>query len=464
MAEELRIWEKHPGERRIDHPDFPDVQETTFAKGVITDFQLVSTDPFRVKPLVKVRIGEQEFDPYIPLFYKPKAGYWEDGEVGAQDYDQESRAYKQAWQSFRCGDEVVVLLKKGKPQMVLGFYDNYPRIGEDVVKWIPYGGDPPEYGRVSQRTNPRNWGHYNFPNDIGPDGKPLHLVKKAEAIWSSIYYWNDSYIPRYFMPRTNYGVDILQDNRFKTPKHPRHWCPHYLIDDQNGNCIWGGAQCRWSDPNDRVIAIRYGEMTAHTIGSKCSAHLVPVGPILYVVYSLWEPYFKFNGSSNRNEYKSGRTMCDDLKEWLETYQDGSPDWDKPGLAYSMTQPPIFENLEDNTISIEDTYEDMIIINQIKAGLYTEELYRTVMESQLSPYITWLSWQNSDWNRNVNHFPYAPTGLYWQWFGENNLRYGGPLEDFIYHEKDKLMVRPHTKTELIEAGLWPPDDNKEKKNE
>lgn len=461
MAEELKVWEKRPGERRIEHPDFPDVQETTFAKGIISDFKVSGTDPFRVEPLVKVVIGDKETDDYLPLFYKPKKGFWDNPpDVGAQDFDPGTMAYKQAWQSFRCGDEVVVLLNNGEPKLVLGFYDNYPRIGEDVVKWVPHEGDPPEYGRVSQRANEENWGHYSYPNDIGPDGLPLHLDREAEAVWSNVYYWNDQYIPRYDMPRNGYGADILQDNRYKTPKHPRNWCPHYLIDDPEGNCIWGGGQCSQSDPNDRIIVIRYGEVSENTVGSKCSAHLVPVGPILYVVYGIWEPYFKYRGSIGRSYYKMGRTMCDELIKWLETFQDAYPDWDKPGLAYTQTDPPIFEMLEDNTISLEETNEDMILINQIKAGLYTEELYDAVLNGTLSPYISWTAWQDNNWSRDVDYFQYAPDGLYWQWFGENNLRYGGPLEDFIGHEKDKLMTRPHTKAELISAGLWPPDNNVE----
>lgn len=464
MAEELKVWEKRPGERRIDHPDFPDVQGTTFAKGAITDFPVVSTDPFKVKPLVKVSIDGKETDDYLPLFYKPKAGYWEDRDVEAQDFDPETMAYTQAWQSFRCGDEVVVLLKKGEPKMVLGFYDNYPRIGEDVVKWVPYSGDPPEYGRVSQRTNTETWGYYNFENDIGPDGKPLHLTVEAESVWSDIYYWVDEYIPRYFRPRNGYGAKILENDRYKTPRHPRYWCPHYRIDNPNGNCIWGGGECSYSNPDDRIIVIIYDVTRKNKIGSKCSAHLVPVGPILYVIYGIWEAYSIYEGSLGYNDYVKARIMCDALKEWLEDFVDGYDEWDKPFVAYTMTEPPIIDILEDKTQTWEYFNDDHCLIKQVKAGLYTSDLYDEVLSGTLSPMISWTSFQAHNWNWSVDHFPYTPDDLYWQWFGENNLRYGGPLDYFITHEKDKLMIRPHTKEELMKAGLWPSDDNKEGQNE
>ena len=44
--------------------------------------------------------------------------------------------------SFRCDDEVVVMLKDGEPAAVVGFADGVPRIGENLIriKTLPPSG------------------------------------------------------------------------------------------------------------------------------------------------------------------------------------------------------------------------------------------------------------------------------------------------------------------------------------
>jgi hypothetical protein len=62
----LIVKEKYDDSRRIDHPDFVDVSKTTFAKGVITEFQKIQDDPLVVESKVKVEIegvGESDFIP-----------------------------------------------------------------------------------------------------------------------------------------------------------------------------------------------------------------------------------------------------------------------------------------------------------------------------------------------------------------------------------------------------------------
>uniref|UniRef100_A0A7C3Z9S8 Uncharacterized protein n=1 Tax=Desulfobacca acetoxidans TaxID=60893 RepID=A0A7C3Z9S8_9BACT len=134
MAEGLKFWEKTPGRWRLDHPDFKDVHETTYAKGVIQEFQVLQEDPITVASMVKVEIGGKLYGEFVPLFYRPRERHWDGEEVQATDFDPETGAYKQAWMSFRVGDEVVVLLKQGVPQAVLGHYDNCPRLGENVFR------------------------------------------------------------------------------------------------------------------------------------------------------------------------------------------------------------------------------------------------------------------------------------------------------------------------------------------
>ena len=173
------VWEKREKEWRIDHPDLQDVCKTKFAKGKITEFdkdEAISEDYLeQVKSMVKVEYDGGTTD-FLPLFYKPKDSYWdfvkpgEEEETKADEYDEENQCYKGAWQSFRAGDEVVLMLIDEEPKAVLGFADNCPRIGEQLIrlndsycKWTPYGSTV-------------------YLEEVGPDGKPLQVLAEAELI------------------------------------------------------------------------------------------------------------------------------------------------------------------------------------------------------------------------------------------------------------------------------------------
>jgi hypothetical protein len=192
---EMQVFEKHMNKetmvasRRLDHPHFANVGRTVYAKGVITDFELVSDDPIQVASRVKVKIGEgEEYDEYIPLFYQPKAQYWDDenAEVLATDYDEEFGCYKRAWRSFRCGDEVAVMLQSEasvegelKPVAVVGFADGVPRIGEAIIKHkvtMYDGGVNYYYQKQGARVE-----YYDKTDEVGPDGVPLRLETEAMA-------------------------------------------------------------------------------------------------------------------------------------------------------------------------------------------------------------------------------------------------------------------------------------------
>ncbi|MDI6854388.1 MAG: hypothetical protein QME75_12385 [Deltaproteobacteria bacterium] len=134
MTSGLKFWEKRPGQWRLDHPNFREVHETTFAKGIIKEFQILQENPIQVASMVKVEINGELHDKFIPLFYTPRAKHWDGEEVQATDFDPEQGAFKQAWQSFRAGDEVAVLLKQGEARAVLGHYDNCPRLGENAFR------------------------------------------------------------------------------------------------------------------------------------------------------------------------------------------------------------------------------------------------------------------------------------------------------------------------------------------
>ena len=173
---EMEVFSKYPDSYRLDHPNYGDVAKTPYALGVITDFKKLTDDPFVVESMVKVTGDWGESD-YIPLFYHPKKLYWDnhlaEPPVLAQDFDVATGAFKQAWQSFRCGDEVAVMLKEGVPVAVVGFADGVPRIGEDIVK-IAATGAGPFYLQCSDATP------YDG-KETGPDGNPLNLTHRPEV-------------------------------------------------------------------------------------------------------------------------------------------------------------------------------------------------------------------------------------------------------------------------------------------
>lgn len=181
----LNLWEQKPEQWRIDHPDFQDVMKTTFAKGKITEFEKeeATHEDYvdQVKSRVKVELDDGSSSDYLPLFYKPKEKYWtwnkafgdDMNDILAQEFDEENSCYKSAWQSFRAGDEVIVLKINDEPKAVLGFYDNCPRIGEQLIR-LNDG-----YSRFTPA------GAVAYLETIGPDGEPLQLLTEAEIIFSS---------------------------------------------------------------------------------------------------------------------------------------------------------------------------------------------------------------------------------------------------------------------------------------
>ena len=168
---DLAINEKYPNSFRLDHPNFGDVYRTTYAVGVITEFQKITDDPIGVAPMVKVQVDDQESD-WIPLFFHPKAQYWDDEVILATAYNADEGYFEKAWMSFRGDDEIIVMLREGIPVMVMGFADGVPRIGENIFQ--------------SKVGNQYWWDCEKiekYDDDNGPDGNPLKLLTPCERIF-----------------------------------------------------------------------------------------------------------------------------------------------------------------------------------------------------------------------------------------------------------------------------------------
>jgi hypothetical protein len=172
---EMEVIEKYPFSRRLDFPDFGTVCKTTFAKGVIADIKKTFDDPITVEPMVKVAVAGEVGSDYIPIFYHPKAKYWDnmDQENSAREFG--GAYFLKSWMSFRVGDEVVVMLSQGKPVVVLGFADGKPKVGENILKVD--SSFPTYYFHALRMPKLLYEGE-----DTGPDGKPLRLTLPVQKI------------------------------------------------------------------------------------------------------------------------------------------------------------------------------------------------------------------------------------------------------------------------------------------
>ena len=205
---------------RINHADFQDVGQITYALGTISDVQTLQADPIVPTSLVKVTGDWGESD-FIPLFYTPKKSYWDICPdwltlYKSQDLNPDALTsqnvadfyYKTAWTSFRPGDQVKVMLQAPAgggdlvPVAVLGFGDGVPRLGENIIKFdiegnkfyytafgapgytaygglpgpgMEYSGGPTEPGgTIPSGAGP---GYSEVNSENGPDGLDLKLLQ-----------------------------------------------------------------------------------------------------------------------------------------------------------------------------------------------------------------------------------------------------------------------------------------------
>ena len=213
MATGLTAFEKYTDSWRLDHPNFKDVKGTDYAVGTITAIQQDDTDPDVLKVISKVKVqieGQAESD-YLPLFFCPKEGYWDTADHQAKDFNEDDKYYENAWMSFRVGDEVKVLLQAQDggdliPFAVLGFADDVPRIGEYVAKMV--FNDTAVYIKLFV-------GEENENEDKGPDEKDLKLVQECqiydlgetgdEVIKNECQFWNN--LTREYTKQSNFEYE-----------------------------------------------------------------------------------------------------------------------------------------------------------------------------------------------------------------------------------------------------------------
>lgn len=438
---DLTIFEKYPDSWRIDQPDFGDVSKTTYAKGVISDFKvddpgdLIGTIHSQVK--VMGDFGESD---WIPLFYHPKAQYWDDDKAKATDFDQEKVDFARAWMSFRGDDEVAVMLKEGVPVAVLGFADGHPRIGEDIVRCdYENGRGDPHFFYFRSSTNDRFLGLVNPSSDNeydvelnGPEDKPLNLRTEVKPI-------------------------VAFNQQVNTPLHPT---------TTNQNILPGGE----------VVFSQYAGSNANYF---IHEFRIPVGPILHIIQVL-------------SEFIDTETV--DNTGWA--YSGGGL---PPGYAMSnFAVPGVYatRTIVSHAVNTLGMY--------IQTALFTKERYEIQPQhiadvmgaiNNFTPW--WYKYKDFQDNpdllfslmnvltdigvlidpRMVMSGTKWLTTSYYNTDGSLPSMYQGPHHstpwytaggyapadeyDTYYWEKygpdwttAKFMVRPHTKEELQAAGMWP----------
>jgi len=543
---EMTVIEKYPASRRLDHPNFRDVYKTTFAKGVITDFKRpehippqeriavsegtyidLEGDPFLVESMVKVEVeGLGETEDFIPIFAQPKKEFWDDplvdksgvpflteygqnepeqGENKATDWDEETGAYKKAWQSFRCGDEVVVMLKENEPVAVVGFADGVPRIGEDVFSLETTGSPVGGYwgtgyafespykispSRAQRTVATYHWRTFNatfFPEGVdwtlpekGPDGLDYKLLQKAEKAES--------------------GIEILL-NSLDQPFPRWQEVTYFPWDPPEGIYPSGKLHFR------SIENIYY---------CKISVWIVVVGAIVYAIYgasqnidsryTYYIAHYDRDGSAEGNNpiqlgpytpdiVNENNHVVEEFTQWTWPPDGGGWGEDEWNAWYEfwlvhrnargapMGQPTWnyeLDPLKPENPEHEPTDIQRLHFFMVKAGIYTPELVEKIKASVNSgspalanghgPEGDWsYDWGGGyspiGWQPPIDFLPGAPEELVLQrgltWFLNNDYRSGslgnpdmGPISNYECPGCIDFYYRPHTKEELQEAGMWP----------
>jgi hypothetical protein len=405
-----------PGSYFVNHPNYEDVQKTTFEKGTISDFEVLEEDPFTVSSRVKVKgsWGESE---YLPLFFRPKEKYWDSDDHEATDFNEEGQYYEKAWMSFRCDDDEVIVMVQGSiPLVALGFYDGVPRIGEDIVKAI---GDTTLYAQMSKMSD------YSG-GEEGPDGLDLGLKLEIEP-FKEAGDWKVGKNPSKHLVYKGFvqSLEIYNETIEQGSDWMHDWYRE-VLDYHIKSVTTETKQCIYSKLRERS-----------------SYYLVPVGPILYFIF-IYKTDFAFDHEADETQvYEDSVHIFSCIRNGME--KSNYPDPNSPPVYYESCSSPIASNqaaIDQNNAGWPKTYDrastdfgSTSVSSHLYAALYTKELYDKTTDNP--PEVEDL----------LNDIP--PDGFTTQ---TNFYDFSTALTN--PETKLQMNIRPHTKEELQDAGLWP----------
>ena len=451
----LDIWEQRPEQRRIDHKDFKDIHETTYVKGTISELKPKRDEddkPVVFESMAKVEWSGGKSD-FIPIFYKPKKDYWdiETGDSGAehiksQEFDEDSQSYKTAWMSFRPNDEVIVYCEKGEPKAILGFYDNYPRIGENILK-IQFGEVKFSVQLIPDTEVPRM--EIYADDESGPDGKDLGLKNGGRELCSGSV----------TSPGNDKGTVVSGRVLYKGQPvhHPDSGRDEDIPDDPyiGGYGYFVGApegsDCICLDMRRVVLCTKDSTTTNKDI-------VVPLGPYLCVICFMLEEnqgstYFLEQQNCQSYYQRSDESILLDPETWirLQSLPEGPYSWqvvehfldiyDVPHDENGYAEVPPCTPVTWGTLTWKippPAEPESIGPKEIRFFFapYSKELHEKVAPKKADP---------GHWSEYAEEFAEVPLG-----------------ENEIFKDKKgaeaKVFGRPHSKEELQKVGMWPPFDD------
>ena len=394
---DLSIFEKYPNSFRIDHPDFGDVSKTTYAKGVISDFKI--DDPTDMVNTIHSQVkvtGDWGESDWIPLFFHPKAQYWDDDQHKATDFDQEKVNFERAWMSFRCDDEVAVMLREGVPVAVMGFADGLPRIGENVCRWERppfYDGDTGPFFGFSQLL-----GSFTVGQDgRGADGKDLGLKTEAEVFEGG---GPGISFPASYPERDNYGAipgyDCVEDHSFfGSPPVDITWASACKY-----AATWGfapdaaalqaaydnvlaeaGAPGHWPvfSHIDGACGYRYWFYPGGVNNYKTRTYLVKVGPFIQAVFMLLRAATSPGGGGAFQVQSTD--FIPGAQEWVDAINPLIHPPPIPESAYNVPPPVTGTFIAGQTPTVADDGTNWAAVDYREYhGLYTKDLYGELKNS------------------------------------------------------------------------------------
>ena len=364
----------------------------------------------KAKSLVKVQVEGQDESDFLPLFYHPKAQYWDDTDVLATDFDEESGYFKRAWMSFRCGDEVVVMIREGSPFAVLGFADGVPRVGEDIlqlealssIRWQQSKGE-------------------KYESESGPDGAPLSLTVKAELIVEQESPPQQIDKKTIYFKQTQTLNSTQEDFDILTPyvNHTIGTHKYFTISTVQN----------------------YTNQTLYS-HSKAQLHLLSVGPILFMLVAT----FKSKLTTSNEDFTEdcgtsdeGSCTTSDTAQW-PYYPE--PVWEHfdscPGIEAALAAMVAGGTYEEHYDEFNTNISDVSVDFAVYAAIYKKELYDEVKGNP--PTYDFLY-------NTINGIPGDFIGQAWgaDLFGEQLMTNGSGVT---------YRAHPHTEAELQAAGMWP----------
>ena len=119
-----------PTRHRLNHPSFPDVTKTEYARGTILELE-TDGNPYYLE-FANTCVVETDKGTFsgVPIFYHCKEGHYRDATATRES----GYALVDAARAFQPGDEVKVAFNAGTPRCVVGFMEGGPRMCLDIFK------------------------------------------------------------------------------------------------------------------------------------------------------------------------------------------------------------------------------------------------------------------------------------------------------------------------------------------